>query len=304
MALIEGERQLRTGTDGSTGFNNRIGAVTDLFHSYLLMRKLTEIGSEGVINDYALETSRIFEANRQGVSTVVMVCARNEVQDLPRTLVAFALSNHPINPIIIDNGSTDGTGEIARDMGASVVVEGEKGLIRALSTGFMEMGREGVKDALMTDADTFPIKSWGGKMVLELRKMGSPGQVMGLPVFHGKMERDVIRTVGLWFDYARDDLLNNRSRGRGFNSAITSGPNSDFFTKLGKSLNLKVCTGTDEEVERSVLRLGGLTKSCYSPEAIVLTSGDRYKNVWQVAMRILGFSKSHFYKDWQKSNVS
>lgn len=62
----------------------------------------------------------------------VILPALDEAQALPVVLEAFP---HDYRPIVVDNGSTDGTGEIARSLGATVVLEPRRGFGAACFAG-------------------------------------------------------------------------------------------------------------------------------------------------------------------------
>ena len=64
---------------------------------------------------------------------VLIIPARNEAESLP--LVLGNLSPHVDRVILVDNGSTDGTGEVARSLGATVVFEPSPGYGMACLAG-------------------------------------------------------------------------------------------------------------------------------------------------------------------------
>jgi glycosyltransferase involved in cell wall biosynthesis len=69
-------------------------------------------------------------------------------------LVLAALPPGVRRVIVVDNGSTDGTGEVARAAGAHVVREPRRGYGRACLTGLAELGRLGPPDVVaFLDAD-------------------------------------------------------------------------------------------------------------------------------------------------------
>jgi glycosyltransferase involved in cell wall biosynthesis len=71
-----------------------------------------------------------------GLTIAVIVCAYNESQYLRECLDSLSHQTHlPDEIIVIDNASTDGTGEVARTVpGVRVVVEPMKGLVVARET--------------------------------------------------------------------------------------------------------------------------------------------------------------------------
>ena len=93
-----------------------------------------------------------------GVAAVVP--ARDEAEVLPQTLPALLAQDYPgrYRVVVVDDGSTDGTGDIARAAGAVVIDAGEPpagwtGKLHALQRGIHEAGD--VELLLLTDADIF-----------------------------------------------------------------------------------------------------------------------------------------------------
>lgn len=88
----------------------------------------------------------------------VLIPARNEAHNLPRLLKSLEAQNPPPEEIIVaDDGSTDGTGEIARKMGASVIVvptleKGWTGKTWALRHAALSAQHESL---FLLDADTW-----------------------------------------------------------------------------------------------------------------------------------------------------
>jgi glycosyltransferase involved in cell wall biosynthesis len=87
----------------------------------------------------------------------VVIPAYNEADFLPRTLRSLQAQDlgEPFEVIVVDNGSTDGTAEVARQFGARVVSEPERGVCRARQRG----AEVATGDILVsTDADTaYPV---------------------------------------------------------------------------------------------------------------------------------------------------
>jgi len=66
-----------------------------------------------------------------GSVTVVLPCL-NEAASLPGVLAAMPAG---YRPLVVDNNSTDGTAELARDLGADVVTERRPGYGSAVHAG-------------------------------------------------------------------------------------------------------------------------------------------------------------------------
>jgi glycosyltransferase involved in cell wall biosynthesis len=99
-------------------------------------------------------------SNAIGIS--VVVCTRNRAASLPATLASLAdqtLDAARFEVVVVDNGSTDRSAEIAAQHGAVVVREPERGYGRAYLTGLAHTHGDYV---VMADADgTYPIKELG-----------------------------------------------------------------------------------------------------------------------------------------------
>jgi glycosyltransferase involved in cell wall biosynthesis len=67
----------------------------------------------------------------------VILPVLNEAEALPRVIAAIPDGYHPI---VVDNGSTDGSGQIASGLGAQVVHEGQKGFGSACYAGLLAAG--------------------------------------------------------------------------------------------------------------------------------------------------------------------
>ncbi|MEU1177329.1 bifunctional polysaccharide deacetylase/glycosyltransferase family 2 protein [Streptomyces sp. NPDC005820] len=88
----------------------------------------------------------------------VIVPAYNEKECIANTLQSLAQSTHPIEIIVVDDGSTDGTSEIARDAAASLGMRNVR-VIRQENAGKPAALNNGVRNAsydivIMMDGDT------------------------------------------------------------------------------------------------------------------------------------------------------
>ena len=79
-----------------------------------------------------------------GRDTVVFVPAWNEEANLPAVLAELAAVLPEADVLVIDDGSTDATAEVARGLGAIVVSFGEnRGLRAGIAAGYREAADRG-----------------------------------------------------------------------------------------------------------------------------------------------------------------
>jgi glycosyltransferase involved in cell wall biosynthesis len=103
----------------------------------------------------------------------------DEAAALPAVLAAVPAG---YEPIVVDNGSTDGSGAIARDLGATVVSEPTRGFGAACAAGLAAARQEvvcfmdcdGSLDPAELPAVTGPVLAGEAELVLG-RRMGEPG---------------------------------------------------------------------------------------------------------------------------------
>ncbi|GGS99035.1 glycosyltransferase family 2 protein [Streptomyces toxytricini] len=114
----------------------------------------------------------------------VVVPAHDEAARLGATLRALAAQrDRDFTLLVVDNASTDGTGDVARAFAASapfpvqVVEEPEKGVGSAVDTGFRYAIGQGARLLARTDADCLPRPGWAGAARAALT--ARPGLVCG-----------------------------------------------------------------------------------------------------------------------------
>lgn len=123
----------------------------------------------------------------EGVRPLFIPC-KDEADDLPATLLAAARTD--AFPIVLDNNSSDSTGEIGRDMGALVVSVDSGNKMGATQTAIaIAQGVFDTRDAFFTDGDTLVVPSWTDGMSRHLREAdeGDGAAVFANSLFwHGK----------------------------------------------------------------------------------------------------------------------
>ncbi len=116
--------------------------------------------------DFYHQNSKCISLNSQNLNpkTAIVIPAYNESEYIPRTLASInsALMSYEekdVSVIVVDNNSTDETGQIAKEFGALVIREPKKGIGQARQTG-LEATPESVEFVLTTDADTVITRNW------------------------------------------------------------------------------------------------------------------------------------------------
>ena len=99
----------------------------------------------------------------------VVVPAFNEALLLPHCLQSLRAQDYsgPIEILVVDNASTDGTADVARAHGATVVHEPVQGYSRALTTGFDAATGDIIA---CTDADSVVPRDWVSRLVGEYER--------------------------------------------------------------------------------------------------------------------------------------
>src|SRR3990167_8107104 len=104
----------------------------------------------------------------------VLMPARNEAVSIGRSLDALASQRLEVEPIVIVNGCTDNTAEVAIDRGATVL-EAEEGKTAALQQGLRYLGERSLAPLLTIDADSVPISpNWSSRMIESIREVQIP----------------------------------------------------------------------------------------------------------------------------------
>lgn len=167
-------------------------------------------------------------ANKKLHSFSVIVAAYNEEKYITDCILALKQQDYPgeFEIIVADNGSTDKTSEIARDLGARLVYAPERGVSHALIAGSLAGYGE---IYAYTDADTRPPKTWLSQLNNAFNSHETVVGAGGAPYYYdGPKLADFIAHKILIKFYKR--FLEKRHRGLpGFNMSIRK----DIYFKAG-----------------------------------------------------------------------
>jgi glycosyltransferase involved in cell wall biosynthesis len=135
----------------------------------------------------------------------VVIPARNAGSTIERCLAALADQTVSFGEVIVvDDGSSDGTADIARRMGATVVTQGHGGAGAARNRG----ARAASGDLLLfTDADCAPRRDWVERLVAAL---GEEGVVAARGVCTSDQDEAVARFAQLEYDEKHRQLARRR----------------------------------------------------------------------------------------------
>jgi len=133
----------------------------------------------------------------------VVIPSLNDSAMLRRCLAALALQSRlPDEVVVVDNGSTDSTADVARTAGARVVVEPLRGIFPATAAGFDSATGDVIA---RLDADSVPPRDWIERIVAafdaepDLDFLSGPGDFYGAsPFVHWAAERLYIGGY-VWF---------------------------------------------------------------------------------------------------------
>lgn len=136
----------------------------------------------------------------------VVIPALNDSVLLADCLAALAAQTRPADRVIVvDNGSTDDTAEVARAAGAMVVPEPHRGIFPATARGFDEAVADGADLIGRLDADSVPRPDWIQRVVAEfdadasLTALSGPGDFYGSSPFIHWAAQNIYIGGYIWF---------------------------------------------------------------------------------------------------------
>jgi len=208
----------------------------------------------------------------------VVIPAYNEERYLGRCLQALRAQSYPASRfeiIVVDNGSTDATADIARCFGVRIVSEPRKGVARARQTGFEAARSEIIAS---TDADTTVPAFWLARIAAHFEADPDLGAVYG-PVHwpDGRtVEQLALRYPATWVLWISNWL--GRSLWWGSNFAVRR----EVFHAAG---GFPVDWPSGEDTDLS-LRVSRIAPVRFDPDLIVHASSRRIREGWsRVASR-------------------
>ncbi len=124
-------------------------------------------------------------------AVAVVIPARNEAANIPACLAAIAAQDYPtglVSVVVMDNGSTDRTRELAEQSGAVVLEDVTSTIAGLRNRGATVHGGEVLA---FIDADMIPSSTWLKEAVPVLRedRVGAVGGMLNIPADVGWVER-------------------------------------------------------------------------------------------------------------------
>ena len=255
-----------------------------------LVRSQTGLETCGQYAEVACES---FASPYEKDSLPVLICARNEQEDLPATLAFLAKSDRQVAPVVIDNGSQDETTVFAAKMGALVIDHKEPaGKAGALQAGFDFIRNSGIsRDALCIDADTLVTSKWSASMEASLKEpvlQEKGGASYGLVTFrHGESQAtDILRTAIINLRHTFNHVTNLRPQPRGSNCGFHL--TDELIDEVKTTIEPTHLAKEDILLREAILRIGGTVIANVNPASITLTRGDRFSSVKELASVFFG----------------
>ena len=202
----------------------------------------------------------------------IVIPAYNEERYLGRCLQALCAQRYPASHfelIVVNNGGTDATADIARCFGVRIVSEPRKGVARARQTGF-EAARSGI--IASTDAHATVPAFWLARIAAHFETDPDLGAVYGSVYWpDGRpLERLALRYPATWVLWASNRL--GRSLWWGSNFAVRR----EVFYAAG---GFPVDWPSGEDTDLS-LRVNRIAPVRFDPDLIVHASSRRMREGW------------------------
>jgi cellulose synthase/poly-beta-1,6-N-acetylglucosamine synthase-like glycosyltransferase len=229
-------------------------------------------------------------SSKEKILVSVVVPAYNEEKLIASCLMALKNQNFPqqnYEIIMVNNASTDKTGEIAQKLNVRVIFQPKKGVVFALKKGFSQARGEIIS---FTDADTMVNKDWLKNIYRAFQK--DPGLVFvgGRTIFRPRKvlsyPAEMVINFGCWLAKVSN----------GVNAAIRK----DVYQKIG-GLNEKINFNWENDLSVRARKEGKVFFLWHNP---VITSSRHFKGVEGIRYCLKGiingiylilFKKTIFY---------
>lgn len=219
----------------------------------------------------------------------IVIPAHNEESSIAATLEkACALEYPDYEVIVVDNASSDKTGEIARQFPVKVVREEQKGLLHARERGRVEATGDIVANI---DADCMPDADWIKKGISHFKDprvsavSGPYYYFDGAPAF---------RTASFFIQKYPYALASSLMQLFGKTGILIGGNNlirASALREAGGYDTSIAFYGEDTDTARKVSKTG---KIVFSPSFVMRTSARRFQN--EGTLKITGLYLYHFFK--------
>jgi hypothetical protein len=251
-----------------------------------------------ILRSFGPETRTRFSEARP-TDPVVIIPAHKEEDALPATLYALSKLNHPVHPIVAENGnSPDCTLEVAEEMGAHVSsrphpskMSGIKGALEYMDLHLPDAGRNpelGLQIVFETDADTRVYEGWVDSGFEKVHKIGSACVIFGLVFFRGKWQKLPVNT-------ARNAVVNGKQAASALTGLRPGSRGANMVMALDNDgiMTRRIMEAPDTAIEDRAIRsifseYGEGAFVNLDVRARVDTPDDRYPNLGTYVKSLLG----------------
>lgn len=203
-------------------------------------------------------------SNKEKIFISVVVPAYNEERLIATCITSLQKQTFPkanYEVIVIDNHSTDKTGEIAQKMGAKVIFEPKKGVAFALKKGFSQAKGEMIA---VTDADTIVNSDWLRNIYHTFRKYPDIVLLGGRTIFR---PRRVLTSLA-------EMVINLSCRFFKMSNGANMAIRKDVYEKI--RLNEKISFNWENDLSLRAKKEGKLAFLWHNP---VVTSSRHFKGI-------------------------
>lgn len=212
----------------------------------------------------------------------MLIAARNEANSISRTL---EMLTPQADPIVIPNGCTDQTAQVAEQYGATIIQTNIEGKMTALQSGIRYLGKRALEPFLTLDADSRPIfPAWWLGSLLKTRYIlpeDEPAVVVGPIVF----------TSGA------DPLLNTYRTARTLHRLVATRNNPQEGSFAGGNMLIhtlrdeiveeilelpQIWPGEDAVIKDVVVESGGNVRKSLNPLASIFSDSSRYPTLRKI----------------------